>query len=177
MRWDPTYLALLRRAAQGSKEQLSSQQQARLPIGAPYPDIVELDRPNLEGLFGAQLQRASKLVESSVRGGLLRIDQPYDPATIRQFNWFELADDVRHVALVGGMSQIPAVAGELARLFPHSEVTVVEQPQESVVRGLVFGDRLDELNLPRPPIDFVAEFPDGSSTIVYHAYSPLVLPQ
>lgn len=170
---DPTFTALLSQAARGLKEQLSSRDLARLPVGAPYPDVVELDRATLEQIFESQLNRASRLVSSSVRGGLLRIDQPLDPAEIRGFPWFELADQVRHVALVGGMSQIPAVAAELSRLFPSSVVAVVDRPQESVVRGLVYGDRLEELNLPRPPIDFVAEFPDGSSTVIYEAYSPL----
>lgn len=170
---DPTFEALLQRAARGLKEQLSSATHARLPVGAPFPDVVELEREVLEDVFDGQLRRASRLVSSSVRGGLLRIDQPLDPATIRQFPWYELADRVRHVALVGGMSQVPAVSRELSRLFPNSAVSVVERPQESVVRGLVYGDRLEELNLPRPPIDFVAEFPDGSTSIVYNAYSPL----
>ena len=154
-----------------------------MPVGAPYDSVASMTRAELEDAFSKQLRRAVSLVRSAVRGGLLRVQQPLSPTEIRKQSWDQVSDEIAHVALVGGMSYVPAVAGAIATLFPTAAVSLVDRPQESVVRGLVYGDSLDELNLPRPPVDFYVSYPhlDGAiderwiaeNSLIYEAFSPL----
>ena len=180
---DELFRILLRNAARNLKEVLSFEEQASAPVGAPYDAVATMTRSELEHAFSAQLLRATSLVRSAVRGGLLRTQQPLSPSEIRQQPWDHVASEIAHVALVGGMSYVPAVAVAIRTLFPSAAVSLVDRPQESVVRGLVYGDSLDELNLPRPPVDFFVTYPElngriheewlAANGLIYEAFSPL----
>lgn len=181
--YDPTFDILLRSAARRLKEALSDEHEASIALGAPYEQIVALRRSSLEELFEPQLQRAVRLTMSAVRGGLLRVLQPESPTAIRQLAWSDASADIEHVALVGGLSQVPVVQRALRTSFPDARVALVADPQESVARGLTHGDALDELNLPRPPVDFRVEYrisatgSDRDHEVVYEAFTPLYTPE
>jgi len=183
---DSLVQALTRGAARDVKEALSSQDLARAITPAQFARHFELTRDRLEELFAPQLNRATGLAQATVRGSLLRFSQPLSPSQIRQTPWEELSGKVDHVALVGGLSHVPAVANALAGVFPASTVRLVASPQESVVKGLTYGAELEELNLPRPPVGFFLSFPEFEDRIsadwlqkhrqVYVAFTPLYEP-
>jgi hypothetical protein len=169
------------------KERLSSEESVSLALGGDYPTMLSLTRRELETAFDPQMSRALRLVTSSIRGSQLRVAQPLNPSDIRALAMDVLTSDIRHVALVGGLSQIPIVAEYLRSEFPRAEVELVPRPQESVAAGLTYGDRIVRLNLPRPPVNFVVEFTTESGRsldpsldswaeevrIAYNAYTPL----
>lgn len=177
---------LLRLRATELKEALSAVTERTMALGSPFDLMVSLTRPKLEELFSPQMERSAKLVISAVRGSLLRTVQVPSPTEIRATRWDQLADPVLHVILVGGLSQMPIIATRLRSIFKNASVGVVERPQESVVLGLAMGDRLNRLNLPRPPVNFVVDFGfetgasgralaewEQANKYVYRAFSPL----
>ena len=180
---DPFIERLLSERARELKEALSFELSRQVALGGNTDTILRYERDQLEAVFDPQLARAMRLVESAVRGSLLRLLQPLDPARIRAEPWAGLAHDVGHVALVGGLSLVPAVRTRIQQLLPAAEIDSVTAPQESVVRGLANGDQLAQLNLPRPPIDFCVAFeglarqPSDSwlaeNRVVYRAFTPL----
>lgn len=185
---DPAFGQLVREFARALKEDLSSNENASATLPAPYGTQLKLSRGELEMVFEDQLNRALGLMKSTIGGALLRVDPPLSPDEIRRSvrEWDELPAGVDHVALVGGLSQIPSVRNALSDIFPSAAVSLVDRPQESVVLGLTYGDRLDELNLPRPPVDFFITLPENESLVndgwlsdnrlVYGAFSKLYEP-
>lgn len=180
-------MTLLVEAARDLKEQLSSVDMASARLPAPFDTDLKLTRNDLEEIFKDQLSRARSLTKSALGGSLLRVAQPLSPVEIRTKlkEWTALAAEVDHVALVGGLAHIPIVRSSLEEMFPRSQVVLVDRPQESVARGLTYGDRLDELNLPRPPIDFYVTIKNSESSgssssedqqLLYRAFSPLYTP-
>jgi len=173
-------------AARFLKEALSSQDVARYTTPEPFVRKFELQRAHLERLFEPQLNRAIGLTKATVRGSLLRFAQPMGMSEIRQTPWDELSSDVDHVALTGGLSNIPAIKNALESTFPTSTIHLVTSPQESVVKGLTYGAEITELNLPRPPINFFVSFPSIAHDIpaswldehrqIYVAFTPLYSP-
>lgn len=182
---EPLFERFLLEGSRELKEALSFDEHALAVIPAPYSTQLKFNRSELEDVFSDQLARAVGLTKSTLGGALLRAEQPESPTEIRNQvrNWDVLPAAVQHVAVVGGLSQIPIVQSSLAELFPNAAVSVVDNPQESVVRGLTYGDQLDELNLPRPPVDFIValcdpEIPTNTSwpegrKLVYGAFTPL----
>ena len=182
---EAVFHTLLREASRDLKERLSTDDAATFTLPAPFDVPLAFTRNELEAVFADQLDRAARLTKSALAGSLLRIEQPLTTIEIRAKlgEWSELAGEVDHVALVGGLAQVPVVRQRLSSLFPRSTVTLVDRPQESVVRGLTYGDRITELNLPRPPVDFYVSFADdegpldpewlAANQLVYRAFSPL----
>lgn len=174
---------LLKVRSRDFKEALSTELSRVAPLGGGYKTVLTYAREDLERAFDGQLQRAKKLVESTIRGSLLRVAQPLSPSDIRSESWESIASEVRFGVLVGGLSYVPSVADEITRMFPRAEVVRVKAPQESVARGLAEGDRLAQLNLPRPPVNICVEFEGLSSEpsptwleenrVIYTAFTPL----
>lgn len=181
-------LRLLRRRATEIKEALSTDVKREAALGAPFETVLNYRRTALETVFHPQLARAMKLVESAVRGAELRSVQVLSPVEIRELPWSELARVIEHVVLVGGLSQMPIVRSALQERFTNARVEVLPQPQESVVLGLAMGDELDRLNLPRPPVDFIINYPQdlierlhlqrwaAEHQYLYRAFTPLYSP-
>jgi hypothetical protein len=113
------------------------------------------------------------------------VAQPLSPSEIRGETWESIASEVKYGVLVGGLSYVPSVADEITRMFPKAEVLRVSAPQESVARGLAEGDRLAQLNLPRPPVDICVAFEGLSrepspewleeNRVIYRAFTPLYM--
>jgi molecular chaperone DnaK (HSP70) len=170
---------LLGDRARQLKEALSDVERERLALGASYDLVLELDRRTLEGVFAGQCGRAMRLVESVVRASKLREQQTLSVSSIRALPWTNAADGVGHVVLVGGLSRVPFISHELRRLFPDAELHTLERPQEAVVRGLVFSEEFERLNLHRPAFSFDVAFQDrfrrpiGPTHRVYDAFTPL----
>jgi hypothetical protein len=187
---DPADVArlLLGRRATEMKEALSFDERRAVPLGAPFQTVLEYTRRELEDRFAGQLVRAIGLVRSAVRGAELRALQMLSPTDIRREDWPKVAATIRQVILVGGLSQMPIVRRQLMGEFPNADVAVLDRPQESVALGLSMGDELDRLNLPRPPVDFVIEYPKAlirslklerwaeENRYLYRAYTPLYSP-
>lgn len=179
--------ALLGLRATALKERLSDSATVSVDLGGDYSTTLTMSRHELDGAFTPQMNRARSLVTSAVRSSLLRIDQPLSPVEIRQISFDELSKDILHVALVGGLSQVPLVHERLHELFPGANIELVSKPQESVAAGLTYGDRIIQLNLPRPPVNFTIDFKqqngqplgvefDGwaaGAALAYNAFTPL----
>ena len=179
--------ALLALRSTALKERLSSETKVSLALGGDYSTILTLNRHQLEVAFTPQMTRASRLVESAIRSSQLRVAQPLSPTEIRATSFDELAKDIHHLALVGGLSQVPMISEELGMRFPNAAVEVLNRPQEAVVAGLTYGDQVVQLNLPRPPVNFVIEYSKESgepldakfdrwaqeARLAYSAYTPL----
>jgi len=168
------------------KEGLTRDKSRTVALGGGFDVQLQLNRTQLEELFEPQLAKSVSLTQSAVRGSLLREHQTPSPDAIRRHDWKDLARPIRHVVLVGGLSQMPVIRSRLAEVFPEATVTLADSPQESVALGLAMGGRLNRLNLPRPPVSFVVEFgpPElikqhkleqwaQTHRYVYNAFSPL----
>jgi actin-like ATPase involved in cell morphogenesis len=176
---------LLKVRSREFKEVLSTEVSRVAPLGGGYKTVLTYGRKDLEGAFAGQLQRAKRLVDSTIRGSLLRVAQPLSPSEIRGETWESIASEVKYGVLVGGLSYVPSVADEITRMFPKAEVLRVSAPQESVARGLAEGDRLAQLNLPRPPVDICVAFEGLSrepspewleeNRVIYRAFTPLYM--
>ncbi len=184
---DPQLAALLLlERARDFKELLSFSESRELPLGGSYNVSLRYGRSQLERVFGPQMDTSERLASSVVRGAQLRVADPLSPPAIRQIPWATLAAECGQVLMVGGLSQIPMVRSRLAELFPRADVQLVDRPQESVALGLAYGDQIQRLNLPRPPVDFVVEYGPAETIhrfglsqwasdnrYLYRAYSPL----
>jgi hypothetical protein len=87
----------------------------------------------------------------------------------------QLATDVTHVLLAGGMSNVPYVRRRLRELFPYAWVFDNPGPvsaDESIVAGLADTIGYDELSMHRPSFDVVLEWEHGR-IVLYEAYTPL----
>lgn len=171
--------SLLSDRARQLKEALSDVDSERLALGAAYDVTLDLDRVGLEQAFADQCDRAMRLVESVVRAGKLREQQTLDVSAIRGMAWETASAGVGHVVLVGGLSRVPAIGRRLAGLFPEATLHRLDRPQEAIVRGLVFAEEFERLNLHRPAFNFELRFLDrfdrqvGTSVSVYDAFTPL----
>ncbi|MFH9862511.1 Hsp70 family protein [Streptomyces sp. NPDC017202] len=184
---DPATLrALLLAAARRLKVLLSDTRydEQAVPVGGGYTDLPLLTytRRRLEEAFWPQMTEALEYVRAALCEARLRRRTTPDIARLARMPLSELATDVQHVLLAGGMSQVPLVRQAFEENFPHAEVEfdrALESPEQSVVTGLVVHN-YHRLNLPRPGFDLVLEWddPDGRrhSELLYPAFQPLYTP-
>jgi hypothetical protein len=175
----------LRDAVRSLKEQLSFRTEGRVNAGAPVNAVVECDQPTLNAALRPLVTDMHRLIVNVVKGTLLRRHgriTPYDIRNNPEFDFSsKLAREIDYVVLAGGLSRIPLFGHELARTFPCAKLITLSNPQEAVVRGLCYGRELVHLNLPRPPISFVAKVTQRDATgedvseeiCVYEAFSPI----
>jgi len=157
-------------AARSAKEVLSSVSTTRVAFPRRRIEELELSRDDLARLTEGIARNYELLAKRSSRGGEIRLNPANSPITIRQRDWGEVAQSIRYIALAGGTSQSSWVSELLKRSFPDSEIETVSSPQESVARGLTFVDGIQSLNLPRPPLDLIAEITGvrGTTRVVLH---------
>lgn len=149
----------------------------RVPMDSVRLPTLIYSREQLEKQFAAQLDRAESLTWHVVRESFLTHEAHRSPAEIRAIPNEVVAQGVGRILLAGGMSQIPAVRERLEGMFPHAEVYSNAGkrigPDEAIVAGLAETAVYDRVNLHRPPFDFLLELPDGSTALLYEAFSPL----
>ena len=171
----------LRSVARRTKEALSTELEHRVVMGGPYRHIAPFrhTRAHLEEAFQPQLDRAMSLVDAALREAKVTEAVRRNPDDLRRLTHEELARDIDHVLLVGGMSQIPAVHEQLAKRLPEAEFHFHTggRADEAVVSGLADTHGYDRISLQRPGFDFVLELRDSRGTTSHHrlytAYSPL----
>ncbi|MFD4599867.1 Hsp70 family protein [Streptomyces sp. NPDC058464] len=179
----PTFRALILGAARRLKVLLSDTRydEQAVPVGGGYTDLPLLTytRRRLEDAFRPQLNEALEHVRAALCEARLRRRTTPDIARLARMPLSELATDVQHVLLAGGMSQVPLVRQAFEKQFPHAEVgfdSALQSPEQSVVTGLVVHD-YHRLNLPRPGFDLVLEWEDSDggqhSELLYPAFQPL----
>lgn len=181
---DPATLrALILAAARRLKVLLSDTRydEQAVPVGGGYTNLPLLTytRRRLEDAFRPQMEEALEFVRAALCEARLRRRTTPDIAQLARMPLSELAADVQHVLLAGGMSQVPLVRQAFEKEFPHAEVEfdrALESPEQSVVTGLVVHN-YHRLNLPRPGFDLMLEW-DGSDggrrgELLYPAFQPL----
>jgi len=177
---------LFRLAATRLKIGLSTtpEQATRLGPGPGANMVLRYSQRQLETAFSPMLDRALRLVWSTIRATELRRRGAATPDVIRKMTEGELAKGISWVLLAGGMSRIPAVAARLTQAFPSAAVaadTSLRSPEESVVSGLAYDEVVSDLNLDRPAFDMTVELVDPSGLCVanqhaYPAFTPLYAP-
>ncbi|WP_073950395.1 Hsp70 family protein [Streptomyces kebangsaanensis] len=184
---DPSTLrALLVAAARRLKVLLSDTRydEQAVPVGGGYTNLPLLTytRQRLEKAFRPQLNEALEYARAALCEARLRRRTTPDIERLIRMPLSELAADVQHVLLAGGMSQVPLVRQAFEGMFPHAQVgfdRALESPEQSVVTGLVVRD-YHRLNLPRPGFDLVLEWEDFDggrrSELLYPAFQPLYAP-
>ncbi|MFF4346323.1 Hsp70 family protein [Streptomyces sp. NPDC001530] len=184
---DPSTLrALVVAAARRLKVLLSDTRydEQAVPVGGGYANLPLLTytRQRLEETFRPQMEEALEHVRAALCEARLRRRTTPDIARLARMPLSELATDVQHVLLAGGMSQVPLVRQAFEEKFPHAEVEfdrALESPEQSVVTGLVVHN-YHRLNLPRPGFDLVLEWDDSDggrrSELLYPAFEPLYTP-
>lgn len=173
---EKNYAPVLGVHARNIKEDLSTLMKREIPLGEGFRSIVSMNRATLEELFSGQLEASMRRARVTVKAADIRTRRNISPVDIREADWFEYSGSIRYVALVGGMSQIPVVARQAQVVFPKATVEVLPNPQSSVVLGLTHGREVEQLNLPRPPVRFIADCFDGFnewSDVIYEAFTPL----
>jgi hypothetical protein len=135
---------------------------------------LRYERARLEEVFRPQLEQAEQKIWDALRLARLTHVRSNAVSTILRTPLADLAADVDHVLLAGGMSRIPMVRRRLAELLPgavlHDSVGV--DADETVVAGLADTGDADPINLYRPCFDFTLSW-DGSQVPLYEAYTPL----
>nr|WP_310740321.1 Hsp70 family protein [Microbispora sp. H10885] len=179
--------ALLLREAREAKIRLSVDREhlvvfrsmGKLPV-VPYL------REQLEEAFAPQMDSAEQLVWAAVREAKMTEDAltwdgrrtTNSPADLCAMGPEKLAEEIKYVLLVGGMSRIPYVGRRIGSLFPQAEVfdDVGVAPDEAIVAGLANTTEYERLNLHRPGFDFVLEWDEGAGVrqeIIYKAHTRL----
>jgi hypothetical protein len=174
------WAGLILDAARQAKLQLSHSQDALVALRVPGIDLpsITYTREELEEALAPQLGRAIDLVWAVLRGARVTHEVRLSPAAIRGMSRDELAMDVDHVLLAGGMSRVPAVARAVEKVFPEAELYMDAgvAADEAIVAGLAETEAFERINLHRPPLDIVLEYVQAGSSVrvpVYDAYSPL----
>lgn len=178
------------RAARDAKIELGTEHETTVVIGYPgYPlPSLAYSRSELEIAFKPQLDRAMASVELALRAGLMSqvgrrgaVSRPMSPSRARSLTLETLRDGVDYVLLAGGMAHVPAIFNRMAEYFPSDQIygaSAVEEPTETIVRGLAEDQAYERLNLHRPGFDFVITWRDSATdnereVLVYPAYEPL----
>ena len=171
------YSPSLSQRATEIKEDLSNQIKREVSLGKGFDSMVSMERSTLEKLFSWQLEASFARARATVKGAQIRTEKRnISPVDIRESDWSVVSSEILYVALVGGMSQIPVVTRQAQIVFPKATVEVLPNPQSSVVLGLTHGHEVEQINLPRPPVRFVADCFDGFnrwSEVIYEAFTPL----
>ena len=173
---EKNYSPVLGVQARNIKEDLSTLMKREVLLGEGFKSIVSMNRATLEELFSGQLEASMRRARVTVKAADIRTRRDISPVDIREAEWSQYSDKIRYVALVGGMSQIPVVTRQAQIVFPNATVEVLPNPQSAVVLGLTHGREVEQLNLPRPPVRFIADCFDGRtsrSDVIYEAFTPL----
>ncbi len=176
----PATLSAARRAATDAKIALSrgATVSVRFELADRELPTVEYRRQDLEGAFTAQWERATRMMWACLRASTLTYENNRGTIGARRLEPAQLAHDVDHVVLVGGMSQMPMVGKRLRELFPdatvHSKDTI--DPIQAVASGLAETSEYGRISFHRPAYDFVLTAPDGAETVMYNTYTPLYTP-
>ena len=167
---------LLFNAARRLKEILSKDLSANAQVAAPISRSFALTRGKLEELAEPQVLESLRLVERVLRQSLLRADSMTSTTSIRSMELAEITNGVKHVVLVGGLSQMPIFTRRLQHMFESATITQVAKPQQSVAEGLTYANTVIHLNMPRPPLSFVMKplKKGAADVILYEAFGEIV---
>lgn len=172
--------AVLRLEARRVKEILSTSRSAAVALRYPNIAFPELTytQEQLEDVFSGQLRKARLLTEAVLRESLLTHVLHVDPEAARRRPLDSLANEVRYVLLVGGMSRTPVVGRRLGELFPSAQVydNAGLGPEEAIVAGLADTAAYERINLHRPGFDFLLEWDGAPSIALYRAFTPFYEP-
>ncbi len=133
---------------------------------------VTMTQEILNGIIQDQLSQSLTLVELQLRLAELRGANAVKPQDLGKLDITDLCNKVNHVVLVGGLTKLPVFSQTLRSMFSAAIAHEVGNPQELVAMGLTFGERLQSLNLPRPPVNFVIES-GAEREVLYQAFTPL----
>ena len=133
---------------------------------------ITVNQQTIAAIMQAQLDRSLKLVENQLRLSELRGPDAVKPSELGKLDLRKLCNKIDNVVLVGGLTKLPLFGDALRAMFPSAVTHEVGNPQELVALGLTFGERLQSLNLPRPPVNIVIESGEERETM-YQAFTPL----
>jgi actin-like ATPase involved in cell morphogenesis len=134
--------------------------------------VITIDQGTIATIVQGQLERSLRLVEVQLRLSELRGPDAVKPFELGRLDLGKLCNKIDNVVLVGGLTKLPLFGEALRAMFPKAITHEVGNPQELVALGLTFGERLQSLNLPRPPVNIVIES-DGERETLYQAFTPL----
>lgn len=161
--------------SQNLKEQLTEVATAVVATNSIHINsakALSLTRVELAQIVSRQVETSIRLVEKTLRTSKYRGTRALKPSQVRLIDANDLFAEVEHVVLVGGMSRLPSFRAALRERFPDSSLYEPRNPQELVALGLTYGDKLQSLNLPRPPVNFVVSG-GGVKSLLYQAFTPL----
>jgi actin-like ATPase involved in cell morphogenesis len=133
---------------------------------------ITITQEILNEIIQEQLSQSLTLVELQLRLAELRGSNAVGPQELSKLDLDVLCKKINHVVLVGGLTKLSVFADALRLMFPTAATHEVGNPQELVAMGLTFGERLQSLNLPRPPVNFVVESGEERE-VLYQAFTPL----
>jgi len=174
--YDPTRDVNLLESSRKIKEGLSTDTLRTSTVITNHGEFtVSIARETLDNLMTNQLEISMSLVETQLRLSRLRSAPALSISDMNGLSEKDVFSIVDHVVLVGGLSKVPLFANSLSKAMPRAELHYVDRPQEMVVRGLTYGDQLQSLNLPRPPVNFSISSRERHE-VLYRAFTPLYKP-
>lgn len=172
--YEPTTDISLLKDAQRVKEQLSFVESVSNGVAISRLGQVEvnLNRSKLSEILDPQIKQSLSLVDMQIRLAKLRGKNPCSVSDLGKLDKNVLCSEFDHVVMSGGLSSLPMFSDAMNEMFPMAQIHIVQNPQELVALGLTFGSRLQSLNLPRPPVNFVVKS-SSFEQVIYEAFTPL----
>jgi molecular chaperone DnaK (HSP70) len=177
---DPAIISAARHLSAQAKRTLSIEPAVMVTLAAPgwKAQMLGLSRPQLEEIFNPQWERARRKIFECLRASTLTYNENDGSMAARKLSEADLARDVDHVVLVGGMSRVPVIGQRIREVFPHAQVhdTYGVTPIEAVVAGLSETSVYENVSFHRPAYDFVLQFETATGVTehtLYRAYDPL----
>jgi hypothetical protein len=177
---DPAIVSAARHLSAQAKQTLSIEPAVMVTLTAPgwKSQVLGLSRAQLEEIFSPQWERARRKIFECLRASTLTYNETEGSMAARKLPERDLARDVDHVVLVGGMSRMPMVGQRIRELFPHAQVhdSYGVTPTEAVVAGLSETSVYENVSFHRPAYDFVLQFDTAAGPeehTLYRAYDPL----
>ncbi len=168
----------LRDAARAAKVALSTEESHPIALPRRTFTIPTLwyRRAQLEAVFAPLMDRAEQYVWAALRTARLTERLSGSTYDLMRLPHDELAKDITHVVVAGGMGRIPYVTRRLRELFPNASAieACTPAPEEAVVIGLADSADYGRINMFRPGFDVVLDWDEGRQRrTLYEAYSPL----
>ncbi len=154
-----------------AKEELSNKKEISVPFKATREDLFAAYEPILEKqlrLVGQSFQRSLQTELELAAQATAGDPMSMTGSVARSFRFNDIPTAVAtmknaprafdRIFLTGGMAQVPALRETISSVFPGVEITVVEEPQLAVSRGLTRIDEALWFNGSRLPISLRAKW-------------------